>query len=77
MALTPNMTSGYLGSPSLTADLLDNRGFAHMGDLGSYDTQGKLYYKERIKEQLKVNGRESVCSYYFRIRRTNAYYTGK
>jgi long-subunit acyl-CoA synthetase (AMP-forming) len=30
--------------PEETAEFLDEDGFAHMGDLGYYDEEGKLYF---------------------------------
>ena len=55
MTKTKTMMKGYLNRYNETQEFYDKEGFAHMGDLGYYDEEGKLYYKERIKELIKVS----------------------
>jgi len=55
MAKTGTMMKGYLNRYKESQEYLDGDGFAHMGDIGYYDNQGKLYYVDRIKELLKVS----------------------
>ena len=45
---------GYLNNEAATRDYFTEDGFACMGDLGYYDQEGKLYFKDRIKEVIKV-----------------------
>ena len=40
--------------PQESAEFLDMEGFAHMGDIGYFDSQGLLYFVARAKEMLKV-----------------------
>ena len=46
---------GYLNNEAATRDYFTEDGFACMGDLGYYDQEGKLYFKDRIKEVIKVS----------------------
>jgi len=55
MVKTKTMMTGYLNRYEETKEFYDEEGFAHMGDLGYYDEEGKLFYKERIKELIKVS----------------------
>ena len=55
MAKTKTMMTGYLNRYDETKEFYDEEGYAHMGDLGYYDEEGKLYYQERIKELIKVS----------------------
>eukprot|EP00092_Neocalanus_flemingeri_P001915 GFUD01002045.1.p1 GENE.GFUD01002045.1~~GFUD01002045.1.p1 ORF type:complete len:240 (+),score=74.53 GFUD01002045.1:99-722(+) len=55
MAKTKTMMAGYVNRYDETKEFYDEEGYAHMGDLGYYDEEGKLYYKERIKELIKVS----------------------
>lgn len=55
MVKTKTMMTGYLNRYDETEEFYDDEGFAHMGDLGYYDEEGKLFYKERIKELIKVS----------------------
>ena len=45
--------SRYLKQPEATKDLFDQDGFIRTGDLGYYDSQGNLYYLDRIKSLIK------------------------
>ena len=46
---------GYLNNPEANNEFFGEDGFARMGDLGHYNDEGKLFFKERIKETMKVN----------------------
>src|SRR3954454_3751063 len=50
------MFAGYHGEPELTAQVVDADGFFHTGDLGSLDADGRLSYRGRLKDMLKVGG---------------------
>ena len=45
---------GYLNRKQDTQEFFTEEGFAHTGDLGHYDSQGNLYFKDRVKEMMKV-----------------------
>ena len=46
---------GYLNNEAATRDYFTEDGFACMGDLGYYDQEGRLYFKDRIKEVIKAS----------------------
>ena len=47
---------GYLNNEAATRDYFTEDWFACMGDIiGYYDQEGKLYFKDRIKEVIKVS----------------------
>ncbi len=56
----PTVMLGYLDQPQETADTLkrhsDNRIWLHTGDLGSMDTDGFVYFKQRIKRMIITSG---------------------
>merc|ERR1712179_378024 len=54
MAKTPTRLKTFLNREAELAELFDEDGFAHMGDLGFYDENGVLFFKERMKELLKL-----------------------
>ncbi|XP_069914835.1 long-chain-fatty-acid--CoA ligase ACSBG2-like isoform X2 [Oryctolagus cuniculus] len=51
---------GYLDMESATAEVIDEEGWLHSGDLGRVDNQGFLYITGRIKEILITAGGENV-----------------
>jgi acyl-CoA synthetase (AMP-forming)/AMP-acid ligase II len=50
------MFTGYYGNPAATADVIDEDGFFHTGDLCSMDEHGVVSYHGRLKDMLKVGG---------------------
>ena len=46
--------NGYLGRELDTREFFTEQGFAHTGDLVHYDHKGNLYFKDRVKEMMKV-----------------------
>ena len=46
---------GYLNRKQDTQEFFTEEGFAQTGDLVHYDSQGNLYFKDRVKEMMKVN----------------------
>jgi acyl-CoA synthetase (AMP-forming)/AMP-acid ligase II len=48
--------SGYYRDPEATRNVVDMQGFIHTGDLGLIDEAGRLVYRDRIKNMLKVGG---------------------
>ena len=57
MVKTGTTMKGYLNNDTANRELYDDKGFVHMGDLGYYDNQGKLYFKDRIKEVIKCQNK--------------------
>lgn len=53
LAKTPWPMNGYLMRPGATAEVFDNDGFFHTGDVGYYDEEGTLFFVERIKELIR------------------------
>ncbi|WP_116114715.1 AMP-binding protein [Austwickia chelonae] len=52
----PNAMVGYLGDPAATAEMIDDEGWVHTGDLVTVDAQGCLWVVDRMKEVLKNRG---------------------
>ncbi len=51
-----SMFAGYHREPELTAQVIDDEGFFHTGDLGALDRDGRIMYRGRLKDMLKVGG---------------------
>ena len=51
----PNVFSGYWGQPEATAEVLDEDGWFHTGDVGILD-DGNLYLVDRKKDLILVSG---------------------
>jgi fatty-acyl-CoA synthase len=56
-----SMFDGYYREPELTAQVVDDEGFFHTGDLGALDADGRVQYRGRLKDMLKVGG-ENVAA---------------
>ena len=50
----PNTFDGYYLEPELTASCFDDEGYFKTGDLGHMDEDGRVTYRNRIKDMLKV-----------------------
>jgi long-chain acyl-CoA synthetase len=59
-ATGPTLMNRYLGDPEATANTLrqhpDGRIWCHTGDIGSMDSDGYLYFVNRLKRIIKVSG---------------------
>ena len=53
---------GYLNNSEATAEFFTDDGFAAMGDLGYFDEEGKLFFKERMKDVLKVGSKRNTTA---------------
>src|SRR5262249_47673381 len=53
--------AGYYKSPELDAQTIDADGWFHTGDLGTVDADGRLTFRGRLKDMLKVGG-ENVAA---------------
>lgn len=52
----PNIMLGYLGRPEATAQMLDDDGFLHTGDVAVYHAGGYFSIVDRVKELIKYHG---------------------
>ena len=52
----PQVMLGYLNNPAATARTIDADGWLHTGDIASFDADGQLFIKDRLKELIKVKG---------------------
>ena len=57
----PNTFDGYYLEPELTDQCFDSDGYFKTGDLGHMDQDGRVTYRNRIKDMLKVGG-ENVAA---------------
>lgn len=57
----PSRFAGYYKDPAATAAAIDAEGWFASGDLGVLDAEGRLTYKGRLKDMLKVGG-ENVAA---------------
>jgi long-chain acyl-CoA synthetase len=56
----PLNTPGYLNLPDRTAELIDDDGWLHTGDIGSLDADGFLSVVDRKKELIITSGGENI-----------------
>jgi len=56
----PLNTPGYLNLPDRTAELVDEDGWLHTGDIGSLDADGFLSVVDRKKELIITSGGENI-----------------
>lgn len=47
---------GYLNDEKATMLTIDNIGWLHIGDIGYFDEDGRLFVIDRIKELIKYKG---------------------
>jgi long-chain acyl-CoA synthetase len=57
----PLNTPGYLNLPDRTAELIDEEGWLHTGDIGSMDADGFLSVVDRKKELIITSGGENIA----------------
>ena len=57
----PSRCVGYYGDAAATEAAIDAEGWFHSGDLGELDQEGRLTFKGRLKDMLKVGG-ENVAA---------------
>lgn len=60
LATGPNLMQGYWGKPEMTAEVIDENGWFHTGDIGEIDKQGYLYITGRIKNMIVLGGGKKI-----------------
>jgi fatty-acyl-CoA synthase len=53
--------AGYFDQPQATRAVITNDGWLRTGDLGSLDAEGRIQYRGRLKDMIKVGG-ENVAA---------------
>ncbi|CAN7997503.1 unnamed protein product, partial [Ixodes pacificus] len=53
MVHSQSVMKGYIGRPEATAEALSDEGWLRTGDLGLYDTDGRIHIIDRLKEMIK------------------------
>jgi acyl-CoA synthetase (AMP-forming)/AMP-acid ligase II len=54
----PQVMKGYLGNPTATHEMITADGWLRTGDIGYCDDEGRLFVIDRLKELIKVDGRQ-------------------
>ena len=52
----PNVMKGYWNRPEATAEVIDQNGWFHSGDIGYLDNDGFLYLCDRLKDIISSGG---------------------
>ncbi|CAM3303376.1 AMP-binding protein [Halomonas lysinitropha] len=60
LARGPNVFGGYWNLPDKTRESLDEEGWFHTGDTGSFDAEGHLYLHGRASAMIVLSGGENV-----------------
>lgn len=56
----PSVMKGYHNQPEMTAEVIDEDGWLHTGDIAKIDKDGHIYITGRIKNMIVLNGGKKV-----------------
>lgn len=60
LATGPNVMQGYYNKPEMTAEVIDENGWFHTGDIGEIDKQGFIKITGRIKNMIVLGGGKKI-----------------
>lgn len=60
LATGANVMQGYYGKPDMTAEVIDEDGWFHTGDIGEIDKQGYIKITGRIKNMIVLGGGKKI-----------------
>ncbi|PTT56006.1 MULTISPECIES: AMP-dependent synthetase/ligase [Aeromonas] len=58
---SPTVMRGYYNKPDATAEVMTEDGFLRTGDAGELDSDGNIYFTERLKELMKTSNGKYVA----------------
>lgn len=56
----PSVMKGYHNQPEMTAEIIDEEGWLHTGDIAKIDKDGHIFITGRIKNMIVLNGGKKV-----------------
>ena len=60
LATGPNVMQGYYNKPEMTAEVIDENGWFHTGDIGETDKDGFIKITGRIKNMIVLGGGKKI-----------------